>query len=383
MSKQHKIKKNPKIVIIGAGPVGCYLGQMLKHYGFNPLILEEHSEVGRPVSSAGIVGKDVFTSTILPISKKSILNTIDGAKISYNGSAFLLKRPAVAYIIDRAEFDSELSRGLKVELNTRFEDIVPSGPGYRLKTNNGEYYADIVIGADGPNSRVRKLLHFNHNMKLYKGYQYRIKMEVADLDRVEVSYIRPFSLFTWLIPEGNGIIRVGTITDKPVQELERFIKEHNIHGEIIEKNAGPIPIGTSDFAKENAALVGDAACQIKPITSGGIFYGMKSAEILAEAIKNGDLSQYPKIWNEEFGQEIRFGLLARYIMENIDPDVLKRVFEYIKENASIIEKVGDFENHSSILWSLVANPRTYPTIASVFMGVMKNPKILLRLMRRK
>lgn len=383
MAKKLKLKKNPKIIIVGAGPVGCYLGQILKHYGFNPLILEEHSEIGKPVSCAGIVGKDVFSSTIIPISKKSIINKIDGAKIVYKGSAFLLKRPGVAYIIDRAMFDKELSNGLNVELNTRFEDVKKEGSGYRLKTNNGEYYTDLLIGADGPNSKVRKLLEFQNNMKLYKGYQYRIKMDVPDKDRVLVSYIKPFSLFTWVIPEGNGIVRVGTITDKPVQELETFMEENNIKGEIIEKNAGPIPIGTCDFVKDNAALVGDAACQIKPITSGGIYYGIKSAEILAEAIKNGDLLDYERNWSEEFAQEIRFCLLARYTMENIDEEVLKKVFEYVKDNAGLIEKVGDFENHSSVLWSLVGNPRTYPTVGAVVMGVMKNPKILMRLLKRK
>lgn len=377
------IKKQPKIIIIGAGPIGCYLGQLLKNHGNEPIILEEHAEIGRPVSCAGILGKDVFSNTLIPISKKSIINTIDGAKISFNGSAFLLKRPTVAYIVDRAQFDKELSHGLKIELNTKFEDVKRDGGGYRVKTSNGEYYADILIGADGPNSKVRKLLQFNHNIKLYKGYQYRIKMEIADRDRVEVSYIKPFSLFTWVIPEGNGVIRVGTICDTPVHELDAFIKLRNLTGEIIEKNAGPIPIGTCDLVKDNAALVGDAACQLKPITSGGIYYGLKSAELLASAIKAGDLSLYEKQWNEEFGKEIKFCLLLRYIMENIDNEVLKQIFEYVKDNAPLIEKIGDFENHSSILWSLVANPRTYPTIGSVVMGVLKNPKILMKLVNRK
>lgn len=374
--------KNPKIIIIGAGPVGCYLGQMLKHYGLEPLLLEEHSEVGRPISCAGIVGKDVFANTTLPISKKSIINTIDGAKISFNGSAFLLKRSSVAYIIDRAEFDKELSQGLKIDFNARVENIEKSNNSYIIKTNDREYSADILIGADGPNSRVRKYLNFLNNLKFYKGYQYRIKMEIPDLDRVEVRYIKPFSLFSWIIPEGKGVIRVGTISDTPLQELEDFMKQKNITGEIIEKNAGPIPIGTCDLVKENAALVGDAACQIKPITSGGIYYGIKAAEMLAKAIADEDLPKYQREWTREFGQEIRLCLLARYIMENIDHEVLKRVFEYVKENASLIEKAGDFENHSSVLWSMISNPGTYPTIGSVFMGIIKNPKILMRFFRR-
>ena len=82
------MKKPGKIVIVGAGPVGCYLGQLLKHSGFEPLLLEEHSEVGKPVSCAGIVGANVFSDMKLPVSKKSILNTIDGAKMNFQGSAF-------------------------------------------------------------------------------------------------------------------------------------------------------------------------------------------------------------------------------------------------------------------------------------------------------
>ena len=151
-----------------------------------------------------------------------------------------------------------------------------------------------------------------------------------------------------------------------------------IQGEVVEKNGGTIPIGMCELVKDKAALVGDAACQIKPITSGGIFYGMKSAEILSDAIKDGDLSIYKKKWAEEFEQEIKVCLLARYIMENMDGDVLKRVFSYLRENVGLIEKIGDFENHSSILWSLVLNPRTYPTIGSLLMGMVKNPKFILR-----
>jgi digeranylgeranylglycerophospholipid reductase len=128
---------------------------------------------------------------------------------------------------------------------------------------------------------------------------------------------------------------------------------------------------------------GDAACQIKPITSGGIYYGMKSAEMLAEAIRDGKLSDYEHKWNEEFGQEVRFCLLARNIMENMGEDVLLKVFAYVKDNAPLIEKVGDFENHSTVFWSLFATPRPYPTIGNVLMELFTKPRILFRLFRRK
>ncbi|NQT29432.1 MAG: NAD(P)/FAD-dependent oxidoreductase [Candidatus Saganbacteria bacterium] len=376
------MKKSTKIIIVGAGPIGCYLGQLLVQMGFDPLLLEEHSEVGKPVQCAGIVGRGVFEEMRIPISKKPILNEIAGANVAFNGSSFVLNRSKVAYIIDREMFDKELSSSLNIEFNTQLIEAHPIKDGYILKTNNGEYFANLVIGADGPNSKVRKSLNFVSDMKLYRGYQYRVKMTPKQQDFVDVHYVKPFSLFTWVIPEGNGTVRVGTICNNPYQELADFMEKTGISGEIVEKNAGAIPIGTCQLVRDNAALVGDAACQVKPITSGGIYYGMKSAELLADAIKEGDLASYQKRWSEEFEQEIRVCLLVRYIMENMGDDVLLKIFSYVKDNANLIEKIGDFENHSSVLWSLVLNPRTYPTIGSLLMGMAKNPKFILRSLLR-
>ncbi|MBU0671953.1 MAG: NAD(P)/FAD-dependent oxidoreductase, partial [Candidatus Margulisbacteria bacterium] len=359
------MKKFSKIVIVGAGPVGCYLAQLLKQLGFSPLLLEEHAEVGKPVQCAGIVGRGIFEEMRLPVSHKSILNTIDGSNVSFNDATFVLNRPKVAYIIDREVFDKELSRGLNIEFNTHLQEVHQINDGYVLKTNNGEYYADLVIGADGPNSKVRKSLGFTSDMKLYRGYQYRVKMTPQQQHLVDVHYVKPFSMFTWVIPEGNGTVRIGTISPNPYQELNNFMDKKGLKGEIVEKNAGAIPIGTCQLVKGQAALVGDAACQIKPITSGGIYYGMKSAELLADAIKETNLTLYETKWAEEFEQEIKVCLLTRNVLENMGDDVLDRVFSYVKENANLIERIGDFENHSSILWSLVFNPRTYPTIGAL------------------
>ena len=173
---------------------------------------------------------------------------------------------------------------------------------------------------------------------------------------------------------------IGTISPNPYQELNSFIERLGIKGDVLEKNAGAIPIGTCQLVKGNVALLGDAACQVKPITSGGIYYGMKSAEILLDAIKEGDLSLYEKRWTEEFEREIRICLLARNVLENMDEDVLKKIFAYAKENIKLIEKTGDFENHSSVIWGVVMNPRTYPTIGTLLMGLVRNPKFILRSM---
>jgi flavin-dependent dehydrogenase len=220
-----------EIVIIGAGPIGCYTAQLLKKCGINSFkIIEEHGEVGRPVRCAGIVGSPVFEDSLIPLSSGSILNQINGALFFYKGDSFKIERPGVALVIDRERFDKELSRGLEVECGIRLLEIEEEqdegSSRYRLKTNQGDIRADVVIGADGPQSRVKKFIDSKRKdsgssegnndsgaTNFYKGVQYRIKLEdgffsgEGEMTRVYMREGIPF--FVWVIPEGDGIIRLG------------------------------------------------------------------------------------------------------------------------------------------------------------------------------
>ncbi|GAG72750.1 unnamed protein product, partial [marine sediment metagenome] len=192
--------------------------------------------------------------------------------------------------------------------------------GYILKTKEDDIYADLVIGADGVRSQIRKYINFmwdsNGNnkkrdyVKYYLGMQYRIKLE-EDLpcSKITQVYLREgISFFIWVIPEGNNIIRVGVISENARRDLAQFIKGFKIKGKIVGKLAGMIPVGLTKNYYKNIALVGDAAVQVKPLTGGGIFYGLKSAELLAECVREGKLGEYDKRLKKKFGREIRFGL---------------------------------------------------------------------------
>ena len=404
-----------EIVIVGAGPIGCYTAQLLKKCGINSFrIIEEHSEVGRPVRCAGIVGKPVFEDSLIPLSRDSILNQINGALFFYQGESFKIKRSGVALVIDREKFDKELSQGLEVECGRRLLEIEKEGEGdgvgsgdgsrYRLKTNQGDIWADIVIGADGPRSRVRKFIDSkgkeerrggrakkdagncgggggidgSGETKFYKGVQYRIKLE--DLKGLELEdeifsgemtrvYMRegiPF--FVWIIPEGDGIIRLGVIAENGRRELERVIEEEGIKGEIIDRLAGIIPLGLCQSVYKKVVVVGDAARQVKPLTGGGIYYGMKAAEILVECIQEGELAEYDKRWKNKFGREIKFGLWARKIYERLNKSEheLEDIFLLLKENADFIERAANFENHSLVFREALKRPKIFVKAGKIF-----------------
>ena len=369
-----------EIVIVGAGPVGCYTAQLLKNYGIKTRILEEHQEVGKPIRCAGLVGRQVFEKTLLPLSESSIINRIDGASFFYGNDNFQIKRESVAYVIDREKFDKNLSRGLEVECGKKLIEIKKEGSGYILKTDLEDIYADLVIGADGPSSQVRKFININKNngkddekdkkrdrVKLYVGVQYRIKSdkELTSPSIAQVHLREGIPFFIWIIPEGDNIIRLGVISKNCRKDLEQFIEDFRIKGEIIEKLAGIFLIGLTQNFYQNIALVGDAACQIKPLTGGGIYYGLKSAELLAECIRDDRLDEYNRRLKRKFGKEIKFGLKARKLYEEINEKELKNIFMLFKKNAGFIEKVANFENHSVIFIETLKNPKIFIEVGKI------------------
>ena len=368
------LKIKMEIVIVGAGPAGCYTAQLLKKYGFKTRIIEEHREVGKPVRCAGLVGRQVFENTLLPLSESSIINQINGALFFYRDDNFQIKRESVAYVIDREKFDKNLSQGLEVECGKKLIEIKQEGPGYMLKTDLEDIYADLVIGADGPSSRVRRFINIHKNngkddkkdkkrdrVKLYVGIQYRIKLDKEltspSIARVHLREGIPF--FIWIIPEGDNIIRLGVISKNCRKDLEQFIEDFRIKGEIMEKLAGIFLLGLTQNFYQNIALVGDAACQVKPLTGGGIYYGLKSAELLAECVREGKLAEYDKRLKKKFGREIKFGLKGRQIYEKLNNNELEEIFLIFKKNAGFIEKMADFENHSKIFVEAFKNPKIF------------------------
>ena len=363
-----------EIVIIGAGPVGCYTAQLLKKSGIKARIIEEHNEVGRPIKCAGIVGRQVFENILLTIPESSIINQINGALFFYKEDSFLIKRERVAYVIDRERFDKDLSKSLEVEYDRRLLEIEKKGRGYRLKTSSGEIYADVVIGADGPKSRVRRyMMHqlglgqenkdgIKDDIRYYNGWQYRIKLEEGlSWEKIAQVYVgEGIIFFIWVIPESKEIVRLGIISKDGRNKLNHFMAVLKIKGEIIDKLAGIIPLGlVRQTANKNIAVVGDAAGQVKPLTGGGIYYGLKSAEILVECLREGKLAEYDDRWKKKFGKEIKFGLRARKIYERLNKSELKNIFWLFKENAEFIEKVANFENHSLVFKEAFKNPRIF------------------------
>lgn len=361
-----------KILIVGAGPIGCYTARLLKEKRpeYSVVLIEEHPEIGRPVHCAGLVSAQVLTETKVDIGTDFVLNRIDGATLFLNGDSFKVRRPNVAVVIDREKFDRALGEGLTVHFNTRFMGIEKESSGYLVETDKGDFHADIVIGANGANSSVRKAAEFKADIKYWRGVQFRMKYDVDERSHVGV-YLRD-QFFSWIIPEQEGIVRAGIISRNPYQDLIQFLKDARIEGEILEKFAGLVPLGKCQTQKDGIFLVGDAACQVKPMTHGGIYYGMRCAEILVDCIVENRFGDYEKEWKHRFWREVMIGLKLKQVYERLSHEDIRELFSALKENASIIEDYADFENHSKIISMLIKSPKLQFLLGKVIISLFED-----------
>ena len=329
------------LFIVGAGPVGCYFARNIEGCSYN--LIEEHREVGVPVQCAGLVGEKIFRYV-----KKKYFNKINGAHIRYKGDSFPLRKKGVAYVIDREEFDKNLSRGVDISFEERFLAARRKDDAVKIKTTKGIYHAKYLVGCDGPRSRVRRYVTSQeprYLTSLQRTIRYR-----HDPDMISF-FLRPFS---WIIPENEEICRVGTISDHPSRVMPSY------GGDVLQKTGGLIPVGLLRTYRDKVLVIGDAAAQVKPLTGGGLYYGMRAAEIAGNLFSEERIEEYDAAWRGVFGNQIRFGLLGRTIYENISEKNMTRFYEFIKENREKIEASCEFDRHSSLLKIILSSPKAWP-----------------------
>lgn len=171
------ILDNKKIAIIGGGPGGLTLARLLQDKGVDVTVYER--DLNRDVRSQGAT-LDLHEQSGLKALKAA--NLLDAFKRTYRPGAekgrvldkegnilFDEHEQAQAAIdfdspnarpeIDRTDLRNLLLNSLApgtVVWNRHFVDMIPAGAQWEIKFKNGTTtLADIVIGADGGNSKIR------------------------------------------------------------------------------------------------------------------------------------------------------------------------------------------------------------------------------------
>jgi geranylgeranyl reductase family protein len=344
------------IIIVGAGPAGCKVGELTAKKGLNVLILEEHPEIGIPVHCSGLVSHRIFK--LSKVSRKVIVNRVRKAKFYCSNNCMELKSKKNVYVINREKFDKELAKkaessGAEIITRTTFLDY-KRDKILKVKTDKGNYKTKLLVGADGPNSTVAKTARLRLPDNKLVGVQATLKSDY-NTDAVELWFDHKISpeFFGWIIPENENFARVGLATKKNVAKCldNFFLKRFNRKIECKKIMAGVIRYGLiENSVSNNVLLVGDAASQLKPFSGGGIIYGLISAEIAAQAcVKSlkeekydGNFlkENYDDLWKRKLAWPIKKGLIMSKIIHSFSEGQLSLLFSM--SNKTRIRKLLEF-----------------------------------------
>ncbi|MBI4214384.1 NAD(P)/FAD-dependent oxidoreductase [archaeon] len=329
-------------MIVGASIVGSYLASLT---GMD--VWERNSEqVEKPcstlVSRRGYV--DLFGSSFDDL----IINKVRGAVIHADGEQLTVDRKeSVAFVVSRAGLQQRLAE--TAESN-----------GARInyaKAWKGEQ-DDIVVGADGAASGVARSIGVKHDY--FYAFQAHASMK-QDPDYVHL-YFGDYSrgLFAWGIPHSENEVELGlgVRNANAGDSFRLFCSSLGVRFEDTwKRQAALIPVfdASQPTVRENVALVGDSAAQVKATTGGGIVFGCRCANLLADCIRRGNVQSYERAWRERYERDLKLHLWFRRFLDRADMPSLIRE---LRENGvpELLSRHGDMDNPGGLALRLALKP---------------------------
>jgi flavin-dependent dehydrogenase len=380
-----------KIGIVGARQSGSYAGLLLRRIGHEVLLFDPTTDSEKPCGG-GVTGKAHRTMSwlrehTLPHNRvdKVRLTTKDGF-----ASQIPLRDPLFVY--SRKTLDSSL-RNAAVEAGAKF---IPER-AIRLQRNNGdwvvstpssEYEVNFLIGADGAASSVRRVTAGNFasaDLSLALGYYLP---GLFHPDTVIASFQEGgFPGYLWSFPRVDHS-SIGILCWLPVtnaaelrRRVEQYIEDH-YSGAISERHfyAARIPclspqtLLCQKVCGKNWALLGDAAGFADAITAEGIYFALRSAELLSGCLEKGEPQDYERAWRKDFGADLRKAAEWRdrfYGGTLLFRSFTRRAVQLIRSSPTV-QRLSD---------TLISGYRSYQELHRQL--ILQSPRILLETFRHK
>jgi len=387
-----------EVVVVGAGPAGCLAAKYAAKNGAKTLLIEEHASIGSPVQCAGLLSTsairecEVVPDTGFHPITGAFVYAPDRRRIRISGGEIK------AYVVDRRIFDRTLAEnairsGADILMRTRAVGI-DTGRGDRgcerrrilhvaIEGEPDVIEADVVIGADGVQSRIARWAGLDTPDTVLSGAQVST---IYDFDDPEFVEIFPGScapgFFAWAIPYHSSA-RIGLAVRPGSGEghesawayLKRLIAEHPVVSEKCDPGIagivlGGIPISVpQQTAADGVLIVGDAAGQVKPTSGGGVYPGAVCAKIAgkiaADAVSEGDtsvrrLSEYDKLWRARIGRELAIGRRISEWMARLSDSEINRLIKVLDDDEllDLITRYGDMDHPSVVVRKLLVNRKS-------------------------
>lgn len=340
------------VAVVGAGPAGALAAWRLARGGARVTVFDASHPREKPCGG-GLTAKalallpEAPPDDPLPARRLSACVFDSGA-----GEAVEVSLLAPVAIASRRLLDAWLLRqACRAGAVHRPERVIEVEATGRLRTRAGAATFDLLVGADGANSLVRRQVLApipTERRMMAAGW-----FAPGDAPML-VRFTPGLDGYLWLFPRA-GHVGVGicaplartptrVLLDRLEHEVARAFPA--LLDPAAERYAHTIPSPTADpasiaeVAGESWALVGDAAGLADPITGEGIYPALRSAADLADAVlQDGSPRRYPERLLGGIGRELL--LAARLHARFYAPGFTRRMVRYAATSGTVRDVLAD------------------------------------------
>ena len=345
-----------QIAIVGGGPAGALCGEKLASAGFRVTLFDEHLAWEKPCGG-GLTHKAIERYPFLlsgPQAKKEI-RTAELISSRGHRARFEMSRPIVIYsraILNGLLLDRAAAAGCHT-VRARVTRVETGEEGATLTAGGREHSADFVVLAGGARNQLLPDTTplRPQDLEVTLGYFIPAKEEI-----VKIKFLDRMNGYLWSFPRTDHL-SVGICatmakytTSRLRQLLDDFVREENIgtEGARFYSHVLPSPeFGTLRHRKiigPNWALAGDAAACVDPITGEGLFYALRSGDLLAQAILQDRPESYPARLRAEFLADLEIATrLVRLVFRGqfLGGAVTTRMVQFARRSATFRELMCD------------------------------------------
>ena len=344
------------IAIVGGGPAGALCAEKLSIAGFNVSLFDEHLAWEKPCGG-GLTHKAIEKYPFLldgPAAKKQV-HAAELISSRGHRARFQMSRPLVIYsravlnglLLGRAE-----AAGCKMH-HARVTRVDTSGPQISLTAAGIEHSADFVVLAAGARNQLLPGTTplRPRDLEVTLGYFIPAKEEM-----IKIKFLDRMSGYLWSFPRTDHLsvgicAKMAQYTTQRLRNLlDTFIREEKIPvaGAQFYSHVLPSPeLGTlrhRKIAGRNWALAGDAAACVDPITGEGLFYALRSGDLLAQSLIAAQPEPYPARLRAEFISDLEIATrLVRRVFGGtfLGGAVTTRMVQFARRSATFRELLRD------------------------------------------